>query len=78
MYQPQLTVPSADKFLAWAGDNPIKFEIQAPRGTYGAYIEGMDRSMEEYEYLLARGTKMEILEGKMVDGVINILARIVL
>jgi len=68
---------SADKFMAWAGEEAVKFEIQAPRGTRGAYIEKMDEGMDEYEYLLARDTKLEILEGKEVDGVRHITARVV-
>jgi hypothetical protein len=69
---------AADDFVKWAGEDGVKFEIQAPRGTYGAFVEYMDPSLQEYEYLLARGTKLEILEGKNIDGVLNVLARVVL
>jgi hypothetical protein len=69
---------AADPFVKWAGDDAIKFEIQAPRGTRGAYIEYMDDSMEEYEYLLERGTRFEILEASVIDGVRHIVARVIL
>ena len=67
---------SVDDFVKYAGDDAFEFEIQAPRGTFGAYIEGMDRSMNEYEYLLARGTKMEILDASIQGGVRKVVARI--
>jgi hypothetical protein len=68
---------SADDFVKWAGKDAVKFEIQAPRGTKGVFIDYMDPSMKEFEYLLARGSKMEILEGGMVDGVRHIVARLI-
>ena len=67
---------SADDFVKWAGDDAFEFEIQAPRGTFGAYIEGMDRGTQEFEYLLARGTKMEILDASIEGGVRKVVARI--
>jgi hypothetical protein len=68
---------AADDFVKWAGKDAIKFEIQAPRGTKGVFIDYMDPSLKEFEYLLARGSKMEILEGSMVDGVRHIVARLI-
>ena len=66
---------SADSFLLTGGESFI-IEIQAPRGTYGAYIEGTARFIKEYEYLLARGTQMEVLDASIVDGVRKIVARV--
>ena len=43
---------AADEFVKWGGKDAFEIEIQAPRGTYGAYIEGLDRTTQEYEYLL--------------------------
>jgi hypothetical protein len=68
---------SADDFVKWAGKDAFRFEIQAPRGTFGAYIEYMDPGLQEYEFLLARGSKLEILEATMQDGIRNVLARVI-
>lgn len=67
---------SASEFVKWGGKDAFEIEIQAPRGTFGAYIEGLDRTTQEYEYLLARETKMEVLDARVVDGVRKIVARV--
>jgi hypothetical protein len=74
-----LNSDASDNFVRWAGKDGVKFEIQAPRGTYGAYIEYMKETasdMQEFEFLLARGTKMEILDASVRDGVKHIVTRV--
>lgn len=52
-------------------------EIRVPKGTRGAYVEGIDTSLKEYELLLARGTKFRVVEARKNKGVIEMVMEVV-
>jgi hypothetical protein len=47
-------------YLKEAGDTPVYITINAPAGTSGGYISGILPSMNEQEWLLARGTQYRV------------------
>jgi len=67
---------SADDFYKMAGKDAFKFEYQLPRGTYGAYIENIN-DIGEFEFLLPRETKFEILDAGKRGNVRHIIARVI-
>jgi ADP-ribosyltransferase exoenzyme len=55
----------------------VVFQIKAPKGTTGMYVEEHTATMGEHEVILPRGTKMKVEDVTVKDGKIHMLMGVV-